>query len=280
MDFDNSGFVTQKTGSSAPPFHWEHGAPLPASLQVGRRLSCLYEIARADVGYIMGMLPIVRRHNEEHYGEYRTKRVILEVYDEIRRAIATGVPYQTRLDPPPADPRCCHPAQKGGGMTPSTKTEFDYQFELVTQEIGIVREAIEGHNRSFFTIKGWAITVLTGFLIYAAQTEKPPLPLALAMIVVLILFWVQDCVFKSIQNVYIKRSAEIEAFFQGPNFAGSIEAGALVGLKTPNIEGAFADWLSAPFSRVLKVAFLPTIGLVYGSMILVVVLVVVVGLLM
>jgi hypothetical protein len=72
----------------------------------------LYEIARADVGYIMGMLPIVRRHNEEHYGEYRTKRVILEIYDDMQRAIETGVPYQTRLEPPPADRRVAHPARE------------------------------------------------------------------------------------------------------------------------------------------------------------------------
>ena len=42
------------------------------------------------------------------HGEYCTKRVILEIYDEMRRAMETGEPYQTRLDPPPADPRVAH----------------------------------------------------------------------------------------------------------------------------------------------------------------------------
>lgn len=46
---------------------------------------------------------------EEKCGDYPTKRVILEIYDEMAEAIRTGKPYQTRLDPPPADPRCCHP---------------------------------------------------------------------------------------------------------------------------------------------------------------------------
>jgi hypothetical protein len=41
-------------------------------------------------------------------GEYRTKRVILEMYDEMAAAMAGGPPYQTRLDPPPADPRVAH----------------------------------------------------------------------------------------------------------------------------------------------------------------------------
>jgi hypothetical protein len=64
---------------------------------------------RDAVAYIMDTFPIVRRKDEERYGDYRTKRVILEIYDEIAEAIRTGRPYQTRLDPPPADPRCCHP---------------------------------------------------------------------------------------------------------------------------------------------------------------------------
>jgi len=34
--------------------------------------------------------------------------VILEIYDEMVEAICTGKPYQTRLDPPPADPRVAH----------------------------------------------------------------------------------------------------------------------------------------------------------------------------
>jgi len=43
--------------------------------------------------------------------EFRTKRVILEIYDEMQQAMETGEPYQTRLDPPPADPRVAHPAR-------------------------------------------------------------------------------------------------------------------------------------------------------------------------
>jgi hypothetical protein len=65
---------------------------------------------RDAVAYIMDTFPIVRRKDVERYnGDYRTKRVILEIYDAMQEAIRTGQPYQTRLDPPPADPRCCHP---------------------------------------------------------------------------------------------------------------------------------------------------------------------------
>ncbi len=40
---------------------------------------------------------IVKREDEKLHGEYRTKRMILEIYDEMRRAMEKGVPYETRL---------------------------------------------------------------------------------------------------------------------------------------------------------------------------------------
>jgi hypothetical protein len=76
-------------------------------------LKANFPTPRDAVIYIMDTFPIVRRKDEEENdGDYRTKRVILELYDAMQEAIRTGKPYQTRLDPPPADPRCCHPPRK------------------------------------------------------------------------------------------------------------------------------------------------------------------------
>ena len=48
----------------------------------------LYGIERDDVDYIMDTFPIVRRHDEQRFGEYRTKRLILERYDAMVAADA------------------------------------------------------------------------------------------------------------------------------------------------------------------------------------------------
>ena len=87
------------------------------------RLKASFPAPRDAVAYIMDTFPIVRRRDEKKYdGDYRTKRVILEIYDAMQEAIRTGHPYQTRLDPPPADPGCCHPPKKdGAGMTVSSR---------------------------------------------------------------------------------------------------------------------------------------------------------------
>ncbi|PSR64260.1 MULTISPECIES: Eco57I restriction-modification methylase domain-containing protein [Nocardia] len=58
----------------------------------------LYGIDRDDVDYIMDTFPIVKRKDEAAYGEYRTKRLILEVYDAMAEAERTGVPYRSPFD--------------------------------------------------------------------------------------------------------------------------------------------------------------------------------------
>ena len=61
----------------------------------------LYGIARDDVDYIMNTFPIVRRKDEAAHGEYRTKRVILELFEAMETAIDSGVPYTSPITPPP-----------------------------------------------------------------------------------------------------------------------------------------------------------------------------------
>lgn len=69
-------------------------------------LSCHFPAPRDAVDYIMDTFPIVRRKDEGRYGEYRTKRVILDIYDAMQIAVAVGAPYRSVLDPPPADLTC------------------------------------------------------------------------------------------------------------------------------------------------------------------------------
>ena len=56
----------------------------------------------------METFPIVKRKDEKLFGEYRTKRVILKMYNEMKRAMETGEAYTTRLVPGPADKAVAH----------------------------------------------------------------------------------------------------------------------------------------------------------------------------
>jgi hypothetical protein len=94
------------------PFLWEPGRRFLLRCEMDAAFFQLYGISREDAEYIMETFPIVRTNDETIHGEYRTKRVILEVYDRMQHSIATGVPYRTPLDPPPADPRVAHRSEE------------------------------------------------------------------------------------------------------------------------------------------------------------------------
>jgi len=90
-------------GYDGPPFAWDPERRFRLRSELDAAYFHLYGIAREDVEYIMNTFPIVRRKDEAAHGEYRTRRVILEIYDHMARAAQTGQPYQTPLDPPPVD---------------------------------------------------------------------------------------------------------------------------------------------------------------------------------
>ena len=96
-------------GYHGPPFRWDDSRRFLLRCELDAAFFHLYGIERDDVDYIMETFPIVKRKDEQAYGDYRTKLQILEIYDAMSRAIETGEPYQTLLDPPPADPRVAHP---------------------------------------------------------------------------------------------------------------------------------------------------------------------------
>ncbi|MFL5702314.1 MAG: hypothetical protein ACJ8AG_05725 [Ktedonobacteraceae bacterium] len=95
-------------GYDGPPFRWNEERRFLLRCELDAAYFHLYGIERDDVDYIMETFPIVKRRDEKQYGEYRTKRVILEIYDEMKKAMETGEPYRTRLEPPPADPAVAH----------------------------------------------------------------------------------------------------------------------------------------------------------------------------
>jgi hypothetical protein len=99
---DLRGFA-EDCGYTGEPFRWDEARRFLLRAELDAAYFHLYGIARDEVDYILDTFPIVRRKDEAQHGEYRTKRVILEIYDAMQQAITTGQAYQTRLDPPPAN---------------------------------------------------------------------------------------------------------------------------------------------------------------------------------
>lgn len=72
-------------GYNGPPFTWHEERRFQLRCELDAAFFHLYGIGREDVEYIMETFPIVKRKDEARWGEYRTKRVVLERYDLMAR---------------------------------------------------------------------------------------------------------------------------------------------------------------------------------------------------
>ncbi|MEU8344901.1 N-6 DNA methylase [Spirillospora sp. NPDC048832] len=98
--WDLLGFARALADSGAP-FRWDEERRRLLRAELDAAFFHLYGIERDDVDYIMETFPIVKKKDVAAFGSYRTKELILEVYDAMAQAIRTGEPYKTILDPPP-----------------------------------------------------------------------------------------------------------------------------------------------------------------------------------
>ena len=108
----------------------------------------MFPTPRDAVGYIMDTFPIVRRKDEAKYGEYRTKRVILEIFDQMSEVIEANEnihaanpgkseaelrpllrSYQSPLTPPPGPP-----TDANGNFIPYA----DWTDEIHQQYAGVI----------------------------------------------------------------------------------------------------------------------------------------------
>ena len=99
-------------GDDGPPFRWDEQRRFAVRAELDAAFFHMYGIERDEVDYVMETFPVVKRRDIERFGSFRTKELILQVYDAMAEAERTGRPYQTILDPPPGyGPR--HPARAG-----------------------------------------------------------------------------------------------------------------------------------------------------------------------
>jgi len=88
-------------GDGGAPFRWDERRRFTMQAELDAAFFHLYGLERHDVDYIMETFPVVKRRDIERHGSFRTKELILQVYDAMAEAARTDRPYQTILKPPP-----------------------------------------------------------------------------------------------------------------------------------------------------------------------------------
>ncbi|WP_251980222.1 HNH endonuclease [Salinibacter ruber] len=66
-----------------PPFMWDEERRAQLRADLDGLYGHLYGLEREELAYILDTFPIVERQDKEEYGKYRTKRLVLEAYDEL-----------------------------------------------------------------------------------------------------------------------------------------------------------------------------------------------------
>ena len=89
-------------GWRGPPFRWDTQRRALIRAEIDALMFHLYGISRPEVEYIMDTFEALQKGDRRRWGEYRTKRLILERYDAMIAADSSGRPYETVLDPRPA----------------------------------------------------------------------------------------------------------------------------------------------------------------------------------
>jgi hypothetical protein len=85
-------------GYEGPPFAWDEERRAVLRAELDACFFHLYGLERDDVDHVLDTFPIVERHDKTAVGEYRTKRLILEVYDAQAKAAEAGQAYVSSLD--------------------------------------------------------------------------------------------------------------------------------------------------------------------------------------
>lgn len=88
---------------------------------------------------------------------------------------------------------------------------FDFKKELLKDEINVIHSKINTYNDLSFKIKGWAVTIWSGFIAYGTQNKD--YLVILASLPALITFWTLDAYFKQYQRRSMFRMGRIEKFF-------------------------------------------------------------------
>ena len=91
------------------PFRWIPERREVLRVELDSAMFHLYGLERDEVEHVMDSFAVVRKYEMRDHGEFRTKRLILEVYDAMADAASRGTVYESPLDPPAGEgPR--HPA--------------------------------------------------------------------------------------------------------------------------------------------------------------------------
>jgi hypothetical protein len=86
---ENAVAVAWAEGDTPAPFVWDTGRRARLRAELDAVYAHLYGLTREELAYVLDTFPIVHRKDEDAYGAYRTKRMVLAAFETTEPLINT-----------------------------------------------------------------------------------------------------------------------------------------------------------------------------------------------
>ena len=144
---------------------------------------------------------------------------------------------------------------------------FAARLDILKTEWGFLQDKIIKYDGIVFSIRGWAVSVWTACLIFAAKDNEPTIMLLCT--IPLAIFWLVDSLNKSIQRKFIHRVNEIEKYLSSTNFEEDYAKQELLGIVAPTLRTSFENRSAmTQLKELAEAANLRNVKYVYWSLIL------------
>lgn len=105
-NWELKGLATS-VASDNSPYKWDLSRRPVLQAEIDAVALHLYGLDREQADWILDSFTVLQKNEGRDFGEFRTKRLVLNAYDAMAKAKALGGIYVTPLSPPPADPSLC-----------------------------------------------------------------------------------------------------------------------------------------------------------------------------
>jgi hypothetical protein len=151
-----------------------------------------------------------------------------------------------------------------------SKDLFDYKYDLLKEEISTLQSSISEYDKILFTIKGWAITVFSGFIFLIASEEDHRVFFIAMAALAIALFWSLGLIYKTYQQRFLSRYNFIEKYLHR-DLQDAIRTRNLA-IPVPDINGRVSVGIVSLPKATLKAARLWHMSLIYAVMLVMLVI--------
>ncbi len=113
---------------------------------------------------------------------------------------------------------------------PDDKRVFDYQLDLLKEELSHISGAVRQHDEIAKSVKNWAVLTWTASVGLALKESRLQPFVGLTAIIPLV-FWIVDASFRRIQRSFIIRTQQIADFVNSDEFIAAAKDGTPIKFK-------------------------------------------------